>query len=158
DAVVDALTADGWTITQDPLSISFGGRDLFVDLAAERATVAAEKGGEKIAVEIQSFLSLSPVRDLQEGVGQYAVYRAILAEIEPERRLYMAVPRRVYDTLLTEQFGQVIVARLQLRLVIFDFQQRKGWWVRTVANPRFSWVFEQRPVQNPSEFGTWQRC
>jgi hypothetical protein len=32
------------------------------------------------------------------------------------------------------------------------------WWVRTVANPRFSWVVEQRPVQNPSEFGTWQRC
>lgn len=31
------------------------------------------------------------------------------------------------------------------------------WWVRSVASPGFSWDFEQRPVQNPSEFGPWQR-
>jgi hypothetical protein len=32
DTVATALTADGWTITDDPLRLSFGGRDLFVDL------------------------------------------------------------------------------------------------------------------------------
>ncbi len=87
DAVVNALKADGWTVTHDPLTVSFGGKDLFVDLGAERVAVAAERAGERIAVEIQSFLSLSPVRDLQEAVGQYDVYRAVLAETEPERPL-----------------------------------------------------------------------
>ncbi len=120
DAVVKALTADGWKITHDPLPLSFGGRDLYVDLGAERVTIAAEKGGEKIAVEVASFLSPSPVRDLQETVGQYSIYRALLAETEPERLLYLAVPQRVQDTLLAEQFGQLIVASLRLRVLVFD--------------------------------------
>jgi hypothetical protein len=120
DAVVRALNADGWTITHDPLALSYGGKDLFVDLGAERVTLAAEKGAEQIAVEVQSFLSPSPVRDLREAVGQFEIYRAVLAEIQPGRLLYLAVPRRVYDGLMSEQFGQLIVTRLQLRLLVFD--------------------------------------
>jgi hypothetical protein len=125
DAVIQALTADGWTVTHDPLTISFGGKDLFVDLGAERVALAAEKGGQKIAVEVQSFLSPSPVRDLQEAVGQYDIYRAVLAESEPERPLYLAVPRRVYEGLLSERFGQLVVTRVGLRLLVFDEQQRR---------------------------------
>jgi hypothetical protein len=52
DGVARALIADGWTITHDPLTLSFGGKDLFVDLGAERAALAAEKEGRRIAVEI----------------------------------------------------------------------------------------------------------
>src|SRR5262249_9114029 len=92
DADVHALTADGWTITDDPLRISFGGKDLCVDLGAERLAIAAERGGERIAVEVQSFLNPSPVRDLQEAVGQYEIYRALLTRTHPDRRLYLAVP------------------------------------------------------------------
>ncbi len=125
DAVVHALAADGWTITHDPLTISYGGKDLFVDLGAERMAIAAEKGGLRIAVEVQSFLSPSPVRDLQEAVGQYEIYRALLAETEPDRSLYLAVPRRIHEGLLTETFGQLIVTRLQLRLLVFDEQQER---------------------------------
>jgi hypothetical protein len=70
DAVIQALMADGWVITHDPLTLSFGGKDLFVDLGAERAALAAEREGRRIAVEVQSFLSPSAVRDLQVAVGQ----------------------------------------------------------------------------------------
>src|SRR5947209_1105719 len=108
DGVVRALAADGWTITHDPLTVSFGGRDLFIDLGAERNALAAEKDGRKIAVEIQSFVGASSVRDLQEAVGQYGVYRAVLTETEPDRPLYLAVPRRVFDGLLSERFGQLV--------------------------------------------------
>ena len=41
DVVLHALLADGWTITHDPLTISYGGRDLFVDLGAERPAVSS---------------------------------------------------------------------------------------------------------------------
>jgi hypothetical protein len=125
DAVVHALTTDGWTVTHDPLTISYGGKDLFVDLGAERLTIAAEKSGERIAVEVQSFLSPSLVRDLQEAVGQYNIYRTVLAETAPDRLLYLAVPHRVWEGLLTEPFGQLIVTRLQLRLLVFDEQQER---------------------------------
>ena len=125
DAVIEALIADGWTITHDPLTISFGAKDLFVDLGAERISVGAEKNGEQIAVEVQSFLSPSPIRDLQEAVGQFDIYRAVLGETQPARTLYMAVPVRVHASLLAEPFGQLIVTRLRLRLVVFDEVQKK---------------------------------
>jgi XisH protein len=124
------LTAGGWTITHDPLSLAYGGRDLYVDLGAERTTIAAERDGEQIAVEIKSFLGSSPVRDLEEAVGQYQVYRSVLTEIDPGRVLYLAVPQRVYESLFAERFGQLIRQRLQLRLMVFDeYEERIVAWI-----------------------------
>ncbi len=133
DNVIRALIADCWTITHDPLTLSFGGKDLFVDLGAERAAVAAEKEGRRIAVEVQSFLSPSPVSDLQQAVGQYEMYRALLWESEPERLPYLAVPRRVHEGLLSERFGQMIVARLRLRVLVFDeHTERILQWIEPI--------------------------
>jgi len=130
DVVIHALIADGWTITDDPLRISFGNRDLYVDLGAERMTIGAEKGEQRIAVEVQSFLNPSPVRDLQEAVGQYDIYRAILAENRSDRLLYLAVPLRIYEGLLTERFGQLIIRSLDLRVLVFDHQmERVVQWI-----------------------------
>lgn len=131
DVVIQALIADGWKITHDPLTISFGGKDLFVDLGAERLTLAAERGQEKIAVEVQSFLNASLLRDLEQAVGQYDVYRIVLRETEPDRILFLAVPRRVYEGLLSDRFGQLITAGAQLCLMVFDDQtQRILQWIR----------------------------
>ncbi|MFN8569082.1 MAG: element excision factor XisH family protein [Kouleothrix sp.] len=48
NAVKAALIADGWTITHDPYRIEYGGKDAYVDLGAERASLdvvlAAERG------------------------------------------------------------------------------------------------------------------
>jgi hypothetical protein len=131
DAVAHALIADGWTITDDPLTLSFGGRDLYVDLAAERLTIGAERNGERIAVEINSFLNPSPVRDLEEAVGQYDIYRTILTETGSDRQLFLAVPDHVYEGILAERLGQLIVARLQLRLIVFHEQEERiTRWIR----------------------------
>lgn len=63
---------------------------MYVDLGAERVIIAAEKDRQKIAVEIKSFLNRSPVRDLEEAVGQYDIYRTLLTETEPDRMLWLA--------------------------------------------------------------------
>ena len=55
EVVKRALQKDGGQITQDPLSISVGGVNLSIDLGAERL-IAAEREGNKIAVEVKSFL------------------------------------------------------------------------------------------------------
>ncbi len=39
-----ALQKDGWEVTDDPLFMSVGGVDMFIDLGAERL-LAAEKQG-----------------------------------------------------------------------------------------------------------------
>src|SRR4051812_2289680 len=91
NCVKSALIKDGWVITHDPLRLPWGGKDLYVDLGAEQL-LAAEKGDRRIAVEIKSFLGDSEVDDLEKAVGQFVVYRAILAEREPDRSLFLAVP------------------------------------------------------------------
>ena len=67
--VKNALIKDGWTITHDPLRLSWGGRELYVDLGAEKV-IGAEKAGRRIAVEIKSFLGASDVYELGNSIGQ----------------------------------------------------------------------------------------
>lgn len=40
NAVKTALIKDGWTITHDPLTLFFGGVDLYIDLGAEKVIAA----------------------------------------------------------------------------------------------------------------------
>lgn len=130
DTVVQALIADGWQITDDPLLLTYGGRSLYVDIDAERSIIAAEREGQKIAVEVKSFLSPSPMRDLQEAVGQYGVYRSILLETQPDRSLYLAISQRVYESVFTEKLGQLILKSLQIQLLVFDEEKtRKIRWI-----------------------------
>jgi len=70
DTVRTALEKDGWTITDDPLTLRVGLRDVFVDLGAQKL-LAAEREGQKIAVEIKSFISQSLVKDWENALGQY---------------------------------------------------------------------------------------
>ncbi len=130
DTVVRALQSDGWTITDDPLWLAYGDRDLYVDLAAEEAAVGAEKSGRKIAVEIKSFVGPSPRRELELALGQFVLYRGVLAMVDPERQLYLAVPDDIYDALFASQFGQL--ARREGGLSLFTFEvatERIGQWI-----------------------------
>jgi hypothetical protein len=72
------------------------------------------------------------LRDLEEAVGQYQVYEAVLAATQPGRALYLAAPRRIHETLLTEKLGQLIIPRLGLRLLIFDEKsERVHQWIES---------------------------
>jgi hypothetical protein len=123
DVVVAALTDDGWTITDDPLYLGYGDRPLYVDLGAEKTTLAAEKEGQRIAVEIKSFLSKSAVDDLEVALGQYNLYRDVLADTEPERVLYLAIPNHAWEGIFSERLGRLVIERQQLRLIVFDAVQ-----------------------------------
>jgi hypothetical protein len=122
DVVKKALVKDGWTITHDPLRLSWGGKDLYVDLGAERL-LAADKADEQIAVEIKSFASLSPMTDLERAIGQYVVYRAILARRDPRRQLYLAVPQDILREIFEEPFGQLLLSDRLARVMGFDPQE-----------------------------------
>jgi len=131
DTVVHALEAEHWTITDDPLRVSFGGRNLFVDLAAERLTIGAERGNERIAVEIQSFLSPSPMFDLEHALGQYGLYRVALGDVDPHRELFLGISGRVYDQLFADRFGQLIIEKMQVKVLVFDeAAQRVVQWIK----------------------------
>jgi len=120
NAVRNALIKDGWTITHDPLRLTWGDKDMYVDLGAERV-LAAEKAGQQIAVEIKSFVGDSEMDDLEKAIGQYAVYRAVLAEREPQRVLYLAVPQDVLD-IFERPLGKLLLKNHLAQVVGFDPQ------------------------------------
>ena len=76
NTVIAALVKDGWQITDDPLVLKWGQKDLYIDLGAEEL-VAAEKRGRQIAVEIKSFVGPSEVEDLKN----YALFEEPIGRI-----------------------------------------------------------------------------
>lgn len=119
DAVRNGLIKHGWTITDDPYVLRYGDEDLFVDLAAERL-LAAERAGQKIAVEIKSFIGHSPVNDLENALGQYTLYLSVLEEIEPDRKLYLAMGKAAYHELNRMKAFGLIVRRFQVALIVVE--------------------------------------
>lgn len=119
DAVKSALQKDYWTITHDPLYINFAEVEMYVDLGAEKL-LAAEKDGERIAVEIKTFLNPSAISDFHIALGQFINHRFALKVNDPERVLYLAVPRETYVTFFMRQFVQLIIREYQLKLFAYD--------------------------------------
>lgn len=119
EIVKTALIKDGWTITADPLTIEFKDARLFADIGAER-TLAAEKGTDKIAVEIKVFSNVSSYSDLEKAVGQYQIYRVFLNRLEPERKVVLAVSETIYRKVFLRESVQVVVSDLEMDLLIFD--------------------------------------
>jgi hypothetical protein len=119
DAVRKGLEKEGWVITDDPLRIEVGDVEMYIDIGAEQV-LAAERSGEKIAVEIKSFIGASNISEFHEAVGQFFNYRVALEEQQPERVLYLAVPSGIYHSFFQLQFIKTVVERSQLKLMIYD--------------------------------------
>ncbi len=100
-----------------PLQI--GKKRLSADLGAERL-ISAEKGIQKIVVEVKSFVGQSDVKDLEQALGQYVLYRQILNEMGIERILYLAVSRPTFNSVFTIELGQVLLKNQIIRLIVFD--------------------------------------
>ena len=122
--VIKALTDDGWAITDNPLYLSYGGRNLEVDLGAE-LPIGAEKGKRRIAVEVKSFIGKSEVVDLEDALGQYLLYRTLLSRLGSERELFLTVSILAYEGIFSEPLGQLMVETYKLRLRVFDDVDQK---------------------------------
>lgn len=122
--VVIALQKDGWIITDDPLKLKWGLRELFVDLGAKKL-IAAQKGETKIAVEIKSFIGKSPVNELENALGQYILYRNILEETEKERSIYLAIRQSTYQEIFSEPIGVLTIKKSNLYILVFDEEKKE---------------------------------
>ena len=119
EQVKRALEKEGWTITHDPLPIAADDVGMSIDLGAEKL-IAAEKEGEKIAVEIKSFLGKSAIYEFHLAVGQFINYRLALKENESPRVLYLAVPLITYREFFSRKFIQTAVEYNQINLLIYQ--------------------------------------
>ncbi len=97
---------------------------MYVDLGAERL-IGAEKGMQKIAVEVKTFAGPSELADLEQALGQYVVYRTVLRKREPDRALFLAVPHVVLYDVFEEPLGELLIEHNAIKVMSFDPQQER---------------------------------
>lgn len=119
--VKNALIKDGWVITDDPYVIQYRRTVLYADLGAERP-MAVERDGQKLVVEVKSFIGTSKIQDLKEALGQYDIYRYLLEETAPDRKLYIAISHVAYNTFFTQDVTQLILDKHQLPIIVVDIE------------------------------------
>jgi hypothetical protein len=119
DLVKQALTQQGWIISDDPLYLSIGNLNIQIDLGAEYL-IGAEKENQKIAVEVKSFLRASKITDFYGALGQYLSYQIALQEKEPDRILYLAIPDSTYESLFGEVLIQKVLQKYPVKLIVYD--------------------------------------
>lgn len=125
-----AIEKDGWTVTDDPLDLTIGEVELSADLGAERL-IAAERDNEKIAIEIKSFVSQSPVSEFHKAVGQYENYRLSLEELDPLRKIWLAIPDEAWNDFFQRPFIQKAILRYQIEFIIFDpYKEEIIQWIK----------------------------
>lgn len=118
--VREALLKEGWHITHDPLPIPIDGTYLEIDVAGE-IILGAERGTEKIAVEVKSFLKKSFMTNFHEAIGQYLDYESALEDFDPQRIVYLAIPLHAFNNPIFQ--GRFIQKRLKqekAKLIIFE--------------------------------------
>lgn len=138
DTVRHALEKDGWTITHDPLELpKVDGFQLKIDLGAERL-ITAEKGMQKIAIEVKSYISPSAISEFHTTLGQYLNYRRALQKIGSTRTLYLAIPVDIYNTFFQTPFVRETVDDFGINLIAVNLvTERIAQWKKQTAIANF---------------------
>ena len=98
--MVNALQKDGWSIDSEQVTLHIGERRLWIHLCAQR------QDNNIILVEVKSYDNInSPVLVLQQALGQYLMYRAILEENHAPEPLYLALPEQANIEILNSRIG-----------------------------------------------------
>ena len=87
-------------------------------------------GRERVSACSRGCIGPSNLRELEVAIGQYVLYREILAQQPPERQMYLAVSLGAYEDVFTDPLGQLAVESQELRLIVFDEQlERIAQWI-----------------------------
>lgn len=89
------------------------------DLGAEYP-LAAERAGQKIVVEIKSFMGPSPIQELKVALGQYDIYLGFLELLDPERKVYIAISQTIYQKFFQLKAIQMLMRRYHTPLIVVN--------------------------------------
>jgi hypothetical protein len=106
-----------------------------IDLGTEQM-IAAERQGQKIAVEVKSFLAgTSAISEFHRALGQFINYRAALKIDSPDRILYLAVPFMAFNTFFQLDFPKSRIEENQVKLLVYDpLSQRELLWIPKITH------------------------
>lgn len=117
--IVRALEKAGWDVDADPFVIPITGvRRLFVDIHAERT----QGNGRQmiIVVEAKCFAdSRSELNELYTAIGQYIVYRNLLAQRGAVEPIYLAVPVHAFEGIF-HQLAMEVIKEIGIKMIVVD--------------------------------------
>ncbi|WP_347276255.1 element excision factor XisH family protein [Leptolyngbya sp. FACHB-402] len=87
--------------------------------------IAAQRDAEKIAVEIKSFLDPSAVNDFHAAVGQYLHYQLAFNYNRWNRKLFLAVPKELYDTQFEKPLFQDSIRTYGIRILVYSTENQE---------------------------------
>jgi hypothetical protein len=82
--------------------------------------LVAERGMEKIAVEIKSFIGGSNLNQFEDALGQFIIYLNALEVKEPERQLFLAIPLSFHKRFFDDPFFMKLAKRYHVNLLIYN--------------------------------------
>lgn len=85
--------------------------------------MAAQRGTEKIAIEIKSFLGSSKISAFYGALGQFITCREALSMQESDRRLFLAVPTDVYNKFMIDPFIQTLIQKNVVPLLVYNIDE-----------------------------------
>jgi len=101
-----------------------GERGFEIDLGAEKVLLA-EKGLEKIAVEIKTFSTPTVLNAFHEALGQYLNYRLAMSKNKTDRELFLAISEEAFDKFRRTDFLMDSLAHFQIKTIIVDLDNKK---------------------------------
>jgi hypothetical protein len=128
ESVCKALEKEGWKITDDPLVLLPEEDNIAIDLGPEKL-ISAEKGLEKIAVEVKTFNQPSIMYEFHRAIGQYFNYETALLESGEMRELWVAVPDSIFSKLFKSRIIKRSIERMQMKFLVVNLNEEtiKEW-------------------------------
>ena len=123
-AVRNALLKDGWTITDEPFTIEYESDRFYADICAFREE-NVDVAQRVIVVEVKSFAGASPMREFEQALGQYEIYRDLLAMNALDYSLYLAIDDSAYQKLSLRPTFRLICMRHHVALLIVEAQKEE---------------------------------
>jgi hypothetical protein len=129
DQVVNALSKEGWQLEQSPYTVILGRRRIYIDGLFSRGANGARE--QLFLLEIKCFSDLQRITsDIYISIGQYLVYKQMLAVTDPDLPMYISIPLETYTT----QFDDVLFEAFKtnrIRMVIVDLEMEQvTQWIR----------------------------
>ena len=118
EQIVRALENAGWAVAPKQFKLYADDREIFVDIRASREVNGSRE--HMILVEVKCFPDRdSTTQELYIAIGQYIVYRAVLAELNISTPLYLAVPEDAYKAIF-DPTALRAVKDSQIKMVIVN--------------------------------------
>lgn len=121
--VVHALEKGGWRV--DPKSFYLELDEIVVapDIRAQYINGVAQ---QIIVVEVKCFSDEATTQDeLYRAIGQYMIYRNVLKVKQHLFKLYLAVPKPVFDNLFKGEVVSATVQEAQIRFLVVDIEREE---------------------------------